>query len=107
MAGSGNLHGRQLVSRKTIALATSEQIRGVDSILKVPASWGRGFLRNSEGVYGPNESAFGHSGWGGAFAFADPKRNLGLAYTMNRMGTDLMGDPRNVALISSVYASLS
>ena len=107
LAGSGNLHGRQLVSRKTIALATSEQIRGVDSILKVPASWGCGFLRNSEGVYGPNESAFGHSGWGGSFAFADPKRNLGLAYTMNRMGTDLMGDPRNVALISSVYSSLS
>lgn len=107
LAGSGDLDGRQLVSRKTMAGATDEQIRGMDAILSVPASWGCGFLRNSDGVYGPNEGAFGHSGWGGSFAFADPTCNLGLAYTMNRMGTDLMGDPRNVALVDSVYASLS
>ncbi|WP_219893503.1 serine hydrolase domain-containing protein [Aquisediminimonas profunda] len=107
LAGSGDLDGRQLVSRKTIATATDEQIRGMDAILSIPASWGCGFLRNSDGVYGPNEGAFGHSGWGGSFAFADPTCKLGLAYTMNRMGTDLMGDPRNVALVDSVYASLS
>ncbi len=106
LAGPSDLNGRSLVSRPTIAAATNEQVRGIDAVLGVPASWGCGFLRNGDGVYGPNDGAFGHSGWGGSFAFADPACNLGLAYTMNRMGTDLMGDPRNVALVDAVYASL-
>jgi CubicO group peptidase (beta-lactamase class C family) len=106
LANSGMLDGRQLVSEQVLAAATSEQIQGMDAVLNVSASWGCGFLRNTTGVYGPNEGAFGHSGWGGSFAFADPELKIGMAYTMNRMGTDLMGDPRNMALIDEVYASL-
>ena len=106
LAQDGWLDGRRLVGPKMMALATAEQIRGVDAVLGVEASWGCGFLRNSNGVYGPNRAAFGHSGWGGSFAFADPDAGIGVAYTMNRMGTDLMGDPRNMALIEAVYSSL-
>ena len=40
---------------------------------------------------------------GGSFSFADPERKLGLAYTMNRKGTALVGDPRNQALIDAIY----
>ena len=79
------------------------QFTGIDSILGMPARWGCGFLCNVNGIYGPEPRAFGHSGWGGAFAFADPARKLGFAYTMNRMGKDLVGDPRNVALIDAIY----
>jgi CubicO group peptidase (beta-lactamase class C family) len=58
-------------------------------------------------VYGPNPDSFGHSGWGGSFAFGDPANGLGVAYTMNQMGTDLVGDPRSMALIDALYASLN
>ena len=107
LAGSGALGGRQLVSSTTISAATSEQISGIDAVLGIKTSWGCGFLRNTDQVYGPSESSFGHSGWGGSFAMGDPARNMGLAYTMNRMGNHLIGDPRNVALIDAVYASLN
>ncbi|MCZ8149309.1 MAG: serine hydrolase domain-containing protein [Novosphingobium sp.] len=106
LADEGRLDGRRLVSGEVLAAATAEQISGIDAVLGIQASWGCGFLRNTDGVYGPNDRAFGHSGWGGSFAFADPERRIGMAYTMNRMGTDLMGDPRNVALIDAVYAAL-
>lgn len=106
LAGDGKINGRHLIGSAAIAKATAEQIAGVDAILGIDASWGCGFLRNIGGVYGPNDGAFGHSGWGGSFAFGDPSRKLGLAYTMNRMGTDLINDPRNAALIDAVYASL-
>jgi CubicO group peptidase (beta-lactamase class C family) len=106
LAHDGRLDGQRLVAPEVIARATAEQISGLDAVLSVEASWGCGFLRNSTGVYGPNSAAFGHSGWGGSFAFADPDSRIGMAYTMNRMGTDLMGDPRNMALIAAVYASL-
>lgn len=106
LAGDGTINGRRIIGYDAITEATTERIRGVDAILGIQASWGCGFLRNTDGVYGPNEGAFGHSGWGGSFAFGDPSRKLGLAYTMNRMGTDLINDPRNVAVIDAVYTSL-
>lgn len=37
----------------------------------------------------------------------DPDRKLALAYTMNRMGTDLVGDPRDVALIAAAYEGMA
>lgn len=94
---------RALVSVATLDAATAVRFEGTDSVLGQPARWAAGFLRNSSGAYGPSESAFGHSGWGGSFGFADPERGWGVAYTMNRMGSDLIGDPRNSILLESLY----
>ena len=105
--GAANpLEGHTLISRKTLQRASEMQIEGVDAVLGVPARWANGFLLNTDGLYGPNAGTFGHSGWGGSFAFADPVSGIAVAYTMNRMGTDLVGDPRNKALIDSIYTSL-
>lgn len=82
------------------------QVNGSDKTLALETRWGCGFLINSLGVYGPSDNAFGHSGWGGSFAFADPDKRIGFAYVMNQMGTDLINDPRNVALVESLYACL-
>ena len=99
----GKLASGDLVRPGTLAKATALRIEGVDEVLGVPARWGAGFLLNTDGLYGPEPLAFGHSGWGGSFVLVDPVRKLALAYTMNRMGTDLVGDPRDVALIAAAY----
>ena len=96
-----------LVSPATRAAATQPRIEGVDLVLGMPAQWAAGFLANSDGIYGPNKAAFGHSGWGGSFAFADPDAGLAMSYTMNRMGTMLRDDPRDVALINAAYACIA
>ena len=79
----------------------------LDEVLGVPARWAAGFLLNTDGLYGPSAATFGHSGWGGSFAMVDPDRKVALSYTMNRMGTDLVGDPRDVALIAAAYEGLT
>ena len=56
--------------------------------------------------WGPGDAAFGHSGWGGSCAFADPERKLGGAYVMNKQSNDLLGDRRPKRLIEAAYASL-
>lgn len=96
----------RLLSSETLRQATQERIAGIDEVLAVPARWGAGFLLNTDGLYGPTTETFGHSGWGGSFVIVDPERRLSLAYTMNRMGTDLVGDPRAGALIAATYATL-
>lgn len=103
----GAVAAGKLLSPSVLAQATTEQISGVDEVLGVPARWGMGFLLNTDGLYGPQEKAFGHSGWGGSFMMVDPVKRVSIAYTMNRMGTDLVGDPRDVALIAAAYEGLT
>lgn len=97
---------RPLASPAAIEQATRVRIEGVDLVLDLFTRWGAGFLVNSEQLYGPNPEAFGHSGWGGSFAFADPKTGIAMAYTMNQMSQLLRGDPRGQALIDAVYGAL-
>lgn len=103
----GEVAAGRLLSPQTLAQATRLRISGVDEVLGVPTRWAAGFLLNTDGLYGPSEATFGHSGWGGSFALVDPDRKLALAYTMNRMGTDLVGDPRDVALIAAAYEGVA
>ncbi|MEM7692390.1 MAG: serine hydrolase domain-containing protein [Pseudomonadota bacterium] len=103
--GVGSL-SRIPISQSTLDECLKPQADGIDKTLAVPTQWGCGFLINSLGIYGPTPTSFGHSGWGGSFAYADPVKRLGFAYTMNQMGTDLINDPRNLALLESLYACL-
>ena len=46
--------------------------------------------------------AFGAPGAGGSMGYADPQAGIGYGYVTNRMGTDLQGDPRDVALRAAI-----
>lgn len=107
LANDGWLDGGEILSPALIAEASRERIRGQDLVLPFVMSWGAGFMRNAPNFpWGPGTQTFGHSGWGGACAFADPERRLGGAYVMNRQGTALMGDPRPKRLIEAACAAL-
>lgn len=94
------------VSPAVLEQATRVRWAGEDAVLKIEARWAAGFLRNGHGLYGPSPAAFGHSGWGGSFAFADPDRQLAFAYVTNAMRPELVGDPRGLGLIEALYACL-
>lgn len=97
--------GQPLLGAAALAAATQQRIFGMDAVLPIPARWGAGFLLNNDGLYGPSPAAFGHSGWGGSFAMGDPAAGVGIGYVMNRMGTDIVGDPRDQAIIAAVYSA--
>jgi CubicO group peptidase (beta-lactamase class C family) len=100
MAGGGG----GLILRETIAEATRPRVRGIDESFGTPTAFAAGFQ-----IEGPltGKGAFGHSGWGGSYGFADPAARLGFAYVTNRMlGFDDGIDVRRKALIDAVYACL-
>jgi CubicO group peptidase (beta-lactamase class C family) len=107
LANDGWLDGEDILSPALIAEAARQRIRGQDLVLPFDMSWGAGFMRN-EAVHpwGPGDATFGHSGWGGSCAFADPERKLAGAYVMNKQSTDLLGDRRPRRLIEATFASL-
>jgi CubicO group peptidase (beta-lactamase class C family) len=89
------------------AEAARSRIVGRDLVLPYDMSWGAGFIRN-EGlwIYGPGAESFGHSGWGGSCAFADPERGVSGAYVMNRQSAELIADRRARRLIEAAYLGL-
>jgi CubicO group peptidase (beta-lactamase class C family) len=100
--------GGDLISADGLAAATAERYRGIDVSMGLPTAFGAGYrLGDPDGLLGPSLAAFGHTGWGGAFAFADPDNGLGVAFVMNRMlgmGDDAL--TRHARLIEAVYGSL-
>jgi len=104
LACDGELDGREILPPGLALEAAAQRISGPDRVLPYDLSWGAGFLRNQGlGVYGPSAHAFGHSGWGGSCAVADPERRLSFAYVMNRQSQHLVGDPRARRLIEALY----
>jgi len=107
LARDGKVGAARMLPPGLAAEAVRERIHGPDLVLPYDMSWGAGFMRN-EGlwIYGPGRQSFGHSGWGGSCAFADPERGLSGAYVMNRQSAELIADPRARRLIEAAYAAL-
>ena len=97
----------KLLKDDTVNQMTTMQIEGRDLVLAVQVRWGVGFILNKHKViYGPVESAFGHSGYGGSCAFGDPENKIGVSYVMNRMLDNFNADGRSVELINATYDCL-
>ena len=97
-----------LLSGEALANATRPRFDGVDASDASPTAYAAGF-RLKDPAYGGKASpaSFGHCGWGGAMAFADPAARLGFAYvTCNMLGFDDGVDPRRQRLIDAVYDAL-
>jgi CubicO group peptidase (beta-lactamase class C family) len=107
LARDGDLGVSRLLSPGASAKAARRRIAGPDLVLPYDMSWGAGFIRNERLlIYGPGRESFGHSGWGGSCAFADPERGVSGAYVMNRQSAELIADSRARRLIEAAYTGL-
>jgi CubicO group peptidase (beta-lactamase class C family) len=98
--------GRELGLRpETIEALTAPAIPArngfYDECFHAPAQFS-GFMKPSETFHFGHPGAFGSPGAGGSMGYADPQTRIGYGYVTNRMGTDLQGDPRDVALRAAI-----
>lgn len=105
LANDGSLDGAMLLSPATMAAATRERVSGIDQCIGNDRRYGAGYALNSHGRMGPHLRAFGHGGWGGSMAFADPDAKLGIAFVVNQMRTGDANaiDRRLERLLAAVY----
>ena len=77
-----------------------------DRIFGIDSAFTFGFMKPFPILpFGTSARAFGHTGSGGSFAYADPDAGLGYAYVMNRAGYALPTDPREIAVRRALQAS--
>jgi len=94
-----------LLSPSVLDDAIAQASDGEDLILARRSRFGLGFqLTTPERPLGPNRSAFGHFGAGGALGFADPDAAIAFGYAMNRGGPRWQ-NPRNRTLLEAIYSS--
>ncbi|MFF0542064.1 serine hydrolase domain-containing protein [Nocardia thailandica] len=87
-----------------LALAeTADDVPAQDLVLHTRSRYHLGF-RKSRGSFrfGSDKRAYGTTGLGGSFGFADPATGLGFGYTMNRLGMAILDDVRSRKLRDAV-----
>ncbi|MCH8813982.1 MAG: beta-lactamase family protein [Chloroflexi bacterium] len=99
LGAGGTLDGVTLMRPDTIATATAQHTYGPDAIINFPMGWALGYMTGgATSSSGPRVTAFGHAGFGGSNAFADPEIEMSFAYITNGISLDLLGYTRAFAL---------
>ncbi|QIS02663.1 serine hydrolase [Nocardia brasiliensis] len=75
---------------------TAEDVPPGDLVLHLKTRYHLGFRKSAcEFRFGSDKRAYGTTGLGGSFGFADPTTGLGFGYTMNRLGLAVLDDVRS------------
>ena len=101
LANGGQIDDVRLLSTAAIERAAVQQNSGMDRVVFLPMGWRLGYHR----VFCPGHNlsrAFGHFGFGGSGAWADPRRNLAMGMTVNSGVGTPFGDVRIVELTNVV-----
>ncbi|MDH3485461.1 MAG: serine hydrolase, partial [Myxococcales bacterium] len=109
----GAIGGVRLMSAETLAEATRDQNAAIGRVIPFPLRFKVGYMRpvslgfrvpygNSRLDIGvPSPHAFGHFGFGGSGAWADPERQLGVGLVTNCFSGRIPGDLRTVAVATA------
>ena len=80
----GTFEDKRIMQQRTVTRATKPQAVGeVDRMLMLPVPYSMGFMLGSDkfGFYGPRcGKAFGHLGFTNVLAWADPERDISVAF---------------------------
>jgi CubicO group peptidase (beta-lactamase class C family) len=107
LACGGEVDGVRLMSEPTVNRILEEQTNGTDRVMGMPMRFGMGFgLIDTSFPLSPNERAFFWGGWGGSLAIIDLDARMSVAYVMNKMAADLMGDARGGSIVMAAYKAL-
>ncbi|WP_182874367.1 serine hydrolase domain-containing protein [Microbispora sp. H10670] len=106
------LYGRlvcgELLHPDVLGRAVEPRSEGRDEVLLAGTRFALGYMLPGEiRPFAPDPRAFGHSGTGGALAFADPAAGVALAYTPSRLLVSPAGpDPRWRPMVAALYGCL-
>lgn len=107
LANGGELNGVRILSRKAIEKSLEEQISGKDLFARFPLRFGLGWGLMNDHVrdrLGTNIGArsFWWGGYGGSLCMMDPDMELCMAFAMNKLNPEMIGDARIKGLMNTL-----
>ena len=107
-AAGGRELGLRLETLDLLAAPAIPPTRGFfDECMKADGiQFSLGFMKSTPVWPFGSARSFGSPGAGGSLGFADPEAGIGYAYVTSQMGTELTGDPRDVALREALYSAI-
>ncbi|NNL67569.1 MAG: beta-lactamase family protein [Myxococcales bacterium] len=106
LAADGEIDGNRLLSTGTVMRATEIQNTRIDGVVPFPMRWRLGYhlAATTRGIL-PN--GFGHFGYGGSGAWADPDHDLAVAMVTNQVAGTPFGDLRMLRIGAAAVACAS
>jgi len=101
LANGGELDGVRILSQGAVSNIMKVQNRNIGHVIPVPMHWRLGYHRVFAFGHATGNS-FGHFGFGGSGAWADPVRNLSAAMTLNSGVGTPFGDARMVQITGTI-----
>jgi CubicO group peptidase (beta-lactamase class C family) len=103
----GELEGVRLLRPETVEAAATVQNTRPDLVIMLPVHWRLGFMGGGWDLSpcGPNIEAFGHAGFGGSVAFADPRSELAIAILLDQLEMNLLGGDRVLSVVRAALAA--
>lgn len=104
LAGGGQIDGVRVLSPATLDRATRIQNDRVDLVIPFPMRWRLGYhlAATSRGIL---PRGFGHFGYGGSGAWAEPERDLAVAMITNHVAGTPVGDLRMLGIGNAAVRS--
>ncbi|MCU1643714.1 MAG: Beta-lactamase protein [Nocardia sp.] len=94
-ADTGELPIDSDLLQRLAAADTAQDVPADDLVLLTRSRYHLGFRKSCGSFrFGADARAYGTTGYGGSFGFADPATGLGFGYTMNRLGMAVLDDAR-------------
>lgn len=103
LAEGGSLDGVRLMSPETVRAASTVQNTRPDAVVFFRMRWRLGYHLVGT-MRGLVPSAFGHFGYGGSGAWADPVSRVAVAFTTNTLAGTPFGDTRFLRLGAAALA---
>ena len=94
LANGGELDGVRILNADMLPVISAQQVDTLDRALFSPMRWRLGYHQPYVLSKRRPRQAFGHFGFGGSGAWADPARNLSVALTVNAGSGTPWGDMR-------------
>lgn len=106
LANGGKLGDARILPAEWIPVISERQVFDLDRALYSPMSWRLGYHQPFVFSLRRPRRAFGHFGFGGSGAWADPERNLSVALTVNKGSGTPWGDMRILKVGAAALASV-
>ncbi|MFB7724611.1 serine hydrolase domain-containing protein [Nocardia sp. NPDC056100] len=105
--GTGELPIDAELLDRLASAETAKDVPAEDLVLLTPSRYHLGFRKSCGSFrFGTDARAYGTTGYGGSFGFADPATGLGFGYTMNRLGMAVLDDVRSRNLREALRRSV-